>query len=403
MNIKQNAIYLYSFILGLFGFSILGQYIQLNVLKFPYYLVEIYFIPAILMNLSSTSGYFNRIRLSTALLMLLVLMSMFSNIINTGEIFSSIIAYRAILYLIFFVSYFRKKQNEIPLNLVLLISFGAVCGELIYVLFVSTSLVSSSINCLAIAILIWVLYMKKKYLFTMVSIIATLFLVINTGYRIGFFVIALTIMSIFVYTLVNSNHYKSIGQRFKAVLFFVVGFFGVLYFIINLNRIVERIAALTGMSDFAVFRVTTRLESLLSLDISTSQDTGRLEMFNVLQDRIWFIIPRGLFGFVEGGIEYAYYIDVPVTYLLDIFGSAVTLVIVFYFILKFIQQAKTKKIDKQMRSMSIWLIPLLGMLLITNGTFIANTSQAIIVGTILGYATKKEVYMKKESESKILV
>jgi len=398
MNINKKLINIYSFMLGLFGFSMLGQYIQLNVLKLPFYFVELFFIPVILMNLSSILGIFNRVRYSTVFLLVFIFMSMLSNILNTGELFSAIFSYRAILYLLFFMCYFRLYKKDIPLNLVFTIVLGAICGELVYVLIFSTSLVTSSVNCLAIAIAIWIPYLQKKYFLTVLIVMITLFLAINTGFRIGIIVVAFTILNLFLYSLINGKQYRRLRQKFKIVLFFGLGFCGLVLFISNLNFIIEKIASITGMSSFAIFRVTTRLESLITLDFSTSQDIGRLDMFIVFFERIWNIIPRGLIGSVEGGLEYSYYIDTPPLYLFDIFGSVMTILIYLYFSLLFIMFAKHRIINNQIEILSVWLIPLLGMLSLTNGTFMVNSGQAIMTGIILGYVTRKKKKYGKERE-----
>lgn len=383
---KQTFIYIYCFLLGLFGFSVFGLYILINITNLPFYFVEIFFVPMVLFNISSISSLLTKIRISMLFLVVLLIMSMLSNIIYTGQVFLSLIAYRSIIYLLIAYSYTKKYKLFIHIRFIYITAIGTIVGETLYVFLFNTGAITSSVNYLAFAIAIWIPFLMKKYFVAGLSLAGTLIVAIHSGFRIGIIVVIFTLINMFFYSILNNSRQRKI-QLIRTILFYLIGFLGITYFIRNLNDIVEFIANKTSMNSFAIFRVTSRLNDLFMFNFAASQDTLRLNLLSAFYEKIWNVIPGGLVGMVEGGIKYAYYIDLPPIYLIDIFGSFATLIIIIHFIIRFIIKIKLNRFDNQLEELAVWLLPLLGLLFLSNGTIIVNTGQAIMTGMILGKAT----------------
>ena len=144
------------------------------------------------------------------------------------------------------------------------------------------------------------------------------------------------------------------------------------------------------MSYFAIYRVTERMKGLLSLDFAGSQDTARLSIFQYpIQRFMRCIIPRGLIGEAIG--EYWLYIDVPILYLYDLFGSicaSAILINCFYQMCRHIKFVFRKLADRKVVLVTL-MMPVLFLLEIVNGTFVVVLFQGIETAFILAVVFSK--------------
>lgn len=375
----------------MFGFSILGQYIVINVFHFPYSLMEIYFLPIIYVKrykIVKTFKKLTSVTLIRALLYLLLLVGAIYGVLSTFDV-GILMSYRSILYMFICFFYMQKKETSCTIDDIQVVSFSAVIGECIYVVGISTSTVVSSTNVIAIALAIMTAFFLEKYIIATITILISLFLTINTGFRIGIVVVALCVVEMVIFTIVRTDRRAKFITIGKRIIIFMLVITAALYFITNYEEIIKSIADLTGMSSFAVFRITSRMQSLFSFDFETSQDTGRLEVFSYAIQRIWQIIPRGLIGESIG--EYWLYIDIPIIYLYDLFGSIASYVLIAWVIRILIYNlAKYKSNNNsQLKLLCIWLIPVLCLLFVVNGSFMVIVYQAIETGLILGILANK--------------
>lgn len=127
------------------------------------------------------------------------------------------------------------------------------------------------------------------------------------------------------YNIFHGNEHESHTKKARK-LFYTIAVFGVMfYFIGNYESIVMILANRLHMDQFAIFRVTTRMSSILRMDFSQSQDTDRLGLWLMpFNDFIYSIMPRGFIRTL--GI----YIDVPIIILYDVFGSIASWLIIIY-------------------------------------------------------------------------
>lgn len=73
----------------------------------------------------------------------------------------------------------------------------------------------------------------KEISFKFFAVLVNMFLAINTGFRIGIIVV-IFLLSLFLFSLLNSDQYRNIGQM---PLFFDIGFLGITYFLSYLTII----------------------------------------------------------------------------------------------------------------------------------------------------------------------
>ena len=383
---------IYLIILGALGFSMLGQFLILNVMGLPISLMEIYWIPVLVFLICDYNNVFKSLSMCSRMLFAAYLLLILGLIIGIASSLSIIFAYRSIIYLL--ISYLIFKSNNlynINLLYIFIIAFSAVIGELIFVSFFATDAITSSMNCLAVAIAIFTSFILKKYIFCLISIIISMFLAINTGFRIGIVIVIICIIELIIIIFLRCIKSKKWNIRLLAICMPVIAIIGWAIFVSYYSEIVYLIADITGMDEFAVFRVTERLEALLKFDFVASQDGTRLKVFKYVVDRIAQLLPRGLVGEVVG--EYWLYIDVPIIYLYDIFGSLFSLIIVLWFLGVVISNLKALNSNITLtKKLSLYTIPIIIILFIINGSFMVIVYQAVITGFILGNLTSKRKF-----------
>ena len=325
-----------------------------------------------------------------AVLFLLMIIGGVLGIVSTLDI-TVLFAYRSILYLLFCFFYVQRESLGCTLMQIFVVAFSAVCGELIYVLLLNEGGIAASTNCIAIALIIVIAFVLEKYILAAISVALSLFLTINTGFRIGIVTVALCVvemMALLIFRSFQKTSGKQFAKRMGVVVLFVCS---VVVFINYYEWIIDKIATLTGMSQSAKFRITERLRAFLQFDFTTSQDTQRLDIFKYPFERILQIFPRGLIG--ENIGEQWLYIDVPMLYLYDIFGSVAAWCIVIWFVvLGFWHLFHYRQLESyNMKMVCFWLMPVIAMLFIINGTFIVAMFQALQMGFILGILSNRRL------------
>lgn len=388
MYIKKVNNYWSYFLLGMFGFSILGQYLILDIFKFPIMLIEIFYIPFLFKYRTQIMNNFLTFKIRKSYLIpvyFMLILGLLIGIILEG--FHILLSYRSILYIILTYSITRKYGNKIDINILRNIFIGSIIGEGIYIMLLPPSKTAASMNILSIVGSLTILLLQEK-LFLSISLIIFIFIIsIKSGYRIGLIGLFLTLIIIFVINLFkNKKFFNPIKMLYKSVFIFI-GLCCFIYIKENLIDIVNYISEVTNMGSFATFRVTTRLEGLINLDFEISQDTDRLKIYRyIIDDFSKCILPRGIIDESNGNIWR--YIDIPVLYLYDAIGSISTLILLIVILLKYIKSLfiylKTYSEKYNSKEYIIVMFPILIFLIIVNGTFMVTSYQSILTGMILG-------------------
>lgn len=388
---KQLLKNIYLVLLGVFGFSILGQHIVINILHLPFSFMELYFIPLIIFRrkqVTKTIKKMGKVSIYTALLYMLLVTGLLFGIGTTFD-FNILFAYRSILYLFFCFKYVQTGNfSETPCT-VLKVAICAMVGEFIYILFFATGKIVSSTNCVAIATAIIAAFLLEKYVVAMLCTAFGMILSITTGFRIGIVVVGVCVIEMFIFLLVSRGKNRKETSVFSRALIVVAVIYTFALFISNYEGVIRYVADITGMDYFAIFRVTERMRGLFMRNSAISQDTQRLEIMTYPIQRLIQIFPRGLIG--ESIEEYWLYIDVPILYMYDLFGSIATIAIVLWIIgLLTYNLINIRKLDTFKR-IAIWLFPVMTLIFLINGTFMVTMFQAIETGVYLGILSRKKV------------
>lgn len=377
----------YLFLLGFLGFSMLGQFIILNVLHFPFSFMELYYLPLLVKYRNKLATCMKKVFVYPSrkifILEFLLLSGILIGFIETLD-FSILINYRTIVYMILIIEYVNMYGISINLNTVYYINFAAILGDFAFINIFSNSDITSSINCVAIALAVFSAFLNERY--TLGGLAAGIGILngITSGFRLGIIVSFLIIIEALVFTIVRNDNrcVRKVLLKRLGILIAVVGL--VIAVIVNYESIISFVATKMGMSYFAIYRVTERMKGLLSLDFVGSQDTARLLIFQYpIQRFICCIIPRGLIGEVIG--EYWLYIDVPILYLYDLFGSICACAILincFYQMCRHIKFVFRKFADRKV-VLATLMMPILFLLEIVNGTFVVILFQGIETAFIL--------------------
>lgn len=383
----------YLFLLGFLGFSMLGQFIILNVLHFPFSFMELYYLPLLVKYRNKLATCMRKVFVHPSrkifILEFLLLFGILIGFIETLD-FSILINYRTIVYMILIIEYVNMYGISINLDTVYYINFAAILGDFAFINIFSNSDITSSINCVAIALAVFSAFLNERYTLGGLATVIGILNGITSGFRLGIIVSFLIIIEAFVFTIVRNDNrcVRKVLSKRLGILIAVVGL--VIAALVNYESIISFVANKMGMSYFAIYRVTERMKGLLSLDFAGSQDTARLSIFQYpIQRFMRCIIPRGLIGEAIG--EYWLYIDVPILYLYDLFGSICACAILincFYQMCRHIKFVFRKLADRKVVLVTL-MMPVLFLLEIVNGTFVVVLFQGIETAFILAVVFSK--------------
>lgn len=383
-NIRKTVEYIYMFVLGFIGFSRMSQYIIFNVLHLPFYLIELFFIPFFAYKWNEYSSLFiknTRTKRFVCWTMILIYDVVIGCIVSMN-IVDTVTTSRALIYIVYLALIFEKKK-EFTLDKMFLVALGATLGEFIYGLrFSSADIASINTSCLAIMLFIPVI--KHQYmLFAGCSLLA-LVVSINSGYRIGIIVLLIALAECVVWIVFKDEKktIKSLGEK----LIIPVGLIVVMVVVAqNYSWFIKFSSEILGTSQYAIFRVTQRLEALFTGNFSQSNEQLRFEVFKYAGTAFWpSFFPKGLVGKTMGTLHYYY--DVPIVYLYDAFGSIPAYIIAAVCSVKGLRCffGAFKKTARDYIVLSGLMFPILFICLLTNGSFLYITFQCITTGIFIG-------------------
>ncbi len=383
-NMAKIIEYLYLFLLGVVAFSRMSQYIVLDVLNLPFYLIEIFFIPFFMYSYKEYFGYFQNASKKKSFLffVLVILWNLLIGFAYTFDLVGIVSTTRALAYIILIALIFKEKKG-FSIDKLFLISVGATIGELLYAVNItSTDIASINTSCLALMVLIPII--KKRYITFLLCSILGLIVSINSGYRIGIVVLLVSIAIGVVWITFSKEKLTLktfLGKLSIPIAMTVFVAICVSYY----EKLVAIVSGLFGTSEYAIYRVTNRLVGLFTGNISLSRDQQRLENYSlILETFVERLLPRGLVGESVGVL--GQYFDVPIIYMYDAFGSVLTIVLLAIICYKglmcFLQAFKKETPDYLV--LSGLMFPIFIIFIITNGSFLYITFQCITTGIILG-------------------
>lgn len=383
-DIGKKIEYIYMFVLGFIGFSRMSQYVIFDLFHLPFYLIEIFFLPFFTYKWNEYSSLFIRITRTKKFVgwTMILIYDVVIGCLVSMNIVDTVTTSRALIYIIYLALIFEKKK-AFSLDKMFLIALGAILGEFFYgIRFSSADIASINTSCLAIMLFIPVI--KHRYLLLAGCSLLALVVSINSGYRIGIIVLLVALAECIVWIVLKDEEktIRSLGVK----LVIPVGLVVVVVIVAqNYNWFIEFSSNILGTSQYAIFRVTQRLEALFTGNFSQSNEQLRFEVFKYAGTAFWpSFFPKGLVGKTMGTLHYYY--DVPIVYLYDAFGSVPAYIIAAVCSIKGLRCffGAFKKGVCEYIVLSGLMFPILFMCLITNGSFLYITFQCITTGIFLG-------------------
>jgi len=374
------------FITGLMAFSAISFYLTRVKLGLPFYLPELLLIPLLVVKHKMVRLYIKQLLKGLLVnaklipwLMFWILLVLLGYIF-TNDIFAVLSSGRAILYIIL-LAYLFSRSRTVSYNFLFYISFGAVVGDLLnsffhfgmYQMGDPRSITSANIIAVSLCISIPIIY--RKFLLQIITTLIVIMLIINCGFRIVLIVAVISFIFSHFALLIHHNYKQTIlNVIYLLIICFIISNF-VTYFI-----------NLYGITDYRYFRLVTRSENLLKRNIVASADESRVKKMNLIWETILSekILPHGFIS--EGKGLVGLHNDVPIVFLYDTIGSALSIVLLIWILFRggrFAMHEMKQPTFSTDTSVAIAFIVCI-LLLFTNGRFLYITYESWLFGIILG-------------------
>lgn len=269
---------IYLFFLGFIGFSRMSQYVIFSILHLPFYLIEIFFMPFLIYTWPEYINYLQKIikKKKFVFWTMLIAYDIAMGIVYTFDPINTITMSRSLVYIILIALIFEEKKS-FSVEKMFIVSLASMLGELFYGIKYSGSDIAS-INTTCLAIMVLIPMIKKNYVMFVICSILGLIISINSGYRIGIIVLILIVLESIIW-MVMSNEKKNKITIIGKMIIPIVAIMAVGFIVINYDALIEFSANVLGTSQYAVYRVTKRLEGLFKMDFDMSREAERFEMF----------------------------------------------------------------------------------------------------------------------------
>ncbi len=388
------------FLLGILSFSLISRYIFLYALEMPMMLPEIFWLLFLLLNIRIYVKDFSIIKnkkflISCAFLLVLFLFSVFRG----GSAYSTLSYVQSLFEFMFFAVIFMDYE-KIDVDKMWWLTFGAICGDLIYMMFLSVENYANVNHIAWVVCCVSSFLVKGKYKIVLSYIIAFV-AAIFSGYRINIILILVSLLVCVLWMILKKRE-NSIRALLVRLGLFVMLVCGTVFLYINLIPIIQKVASVFNFDANKIFRVVNRLEMFFSGTSGSGTDSHRVELMSmVFKEFPNTIFPSGLVrGPVDGNGWY--YIDIPLILFYEIFGSVLTWIILIFLIfwsVKLIKDSLRLPDFDKAYILTALALPGLYILLLTNGFFIIANSSAVITGILVGTVLK---YARAKSRIKVI-
>ncbi len=369
---------------GIFAFSGMSFYITRFVLGLPLYTPELLLLPFAMIKWRAVRralqilahGMLHDLKLPIYLLIWILMIAL--GYVITWNIADVLASARPILYILL-IAYVAAKSPLVNARGIFWLTFGAMIGELIHIMFfyklyvVLDDRFVVGVNLIAVflCISLSVVYRKVFMIFTCLTVAS--FLILGSAFRIVLIVTLLAFSGSYFMLLWKGGRGKFLWLVVGSIAVVVAG--GLALHFVGEGMV----------RDYAQFRVIDRTMRLLSGDIAGSQDIARIEKMKW----IWTgVIDRWLpKGFVSKAIdEIGNHNDVPIVYFYDTIGASFSLIFLPWLLAKgtsfLFAEFKRRTLDFDTTA-SIGVM-LFMVLLLVNGRFLYITYEAWLFGIILG-------------------
>ena len=385
---KNKRIYVMLFLCGFFGLSNNVTNLIFSKIGISFYLFEIFLIPLLVQR--KLKEYLNiGYTMSFVLLMLCAIFGILAGIVNTGNPGAVITCARSMMYLML-VAYMLPKllPNEGDLDNLFVISFGALMGDISF-LFTNQSVLLETgyihINILAVAFSTTIPFITRKISHIVLGLSGATIAAFFSGYRINTLVL-------FIAILVGGLYYIRNSKIIKRILLLIIYILVASSILVNYVQLITNVSQFLNLPKSVVYRIVERTEDLETGNLSRS-DMGRISQYKKdFKPLAKQVLPQGTIRKAISMNEYGKYTDVPVTYLVDMFGSIVTIIMVIYLLIKWLWLFVRVFMEKNMSEMKIFAgmcFPIILCLFLINGTMFSFANIAVMAGIPIGYVINK--------------
>lgn len=377
---KVNLINTLYFICGFVVFSPIASYISLNILKLPFAVPELLFVPFyfIFKKTIDLKPNYKTLAIGSSILLFLMAVAFIVNLFPFSSILSTA---RGYFYMIVVFSIFKNKPLQ-NIDFIFFITFGASVAWIMLGLasfnqrlllgsYDETLAVYGNMIALGLFIAISILY--KRTIFQLFSILIVTTLSLTVGLRRQ---ILISLVSYVLSFIIKVNFTLKSTLKNLSIVFVIV------FISINAYPVLKNYMEIA--SPILYVRIFLKSEQFLSNELGES-DQHRLNSFKNFNNNIEdYILPRGLVSKrstkdTGTGI----YMDSPYTEIFHTFGIILTIPLIIFLIKSILFHFRSYYILKNKES-SLWLI-MIGVvitLLFIEGSFLNFVYATPITGFV---------------------
>ena len=389
----------YYILLGMLTFSRLGNWIVLELIGFPFYFAEIFFLPVLFINKTGYRTYIKETVQKSPFFIILLLYLLLINIVGalTSEnIYASLELSRSIFYIAILFSVYSQNISVLSVKSLKTVVFGGVAGQLVYALFMNEKdFLVPLFFVFALAIIIPTV--KRQFLQSLMMFSICFVVSLLSGYRIPLLIILIAGITCIIYTLFHLNTVKKV---FFGPLVLAASVFISAKMILNYDQIVIRLAEIFHLSSTTIYRILYKMDvDFLMLQRASGHSYRDWLSFplDIFRESVF---PRGISLWSDGIYRYGYYTDNPIIILYDLFGSAVgwaITILIMYMGARAFLKAMFHKNDRMFDIMAL-MFPAVLVAFVINGSFAFGCVQPLILGIVLGYWNKKAPFDSLKGE-----
>lgn len=383
---------LFYFILGFFLFSSIGFYIVKIKLEYPFFLLEVFLIPFVILKFKKTvknlnylvNSYYSFIIFICLLISILLLALLGIN--NSNDYFGVLALTRNFLYIGIMILIFCKK-NKISYNFLFFVSLGAIIGDIIHILIrfqlleknviVDSAIIFNTSNTALFLINSLPIIYRKSMLTKIFVMLISIFIIYLCNYRLLLIVFFISIMFSNLLVLLKFRtkfFYKLLNYLFIILIFFFM--FNIL--INNINQGTVR-----------YYRLYTRTTNLLYGNIFKSSEMNRINKIkSIWNESSYNALPKGFLPACRG------IWDCPIGYFFYVFGFPIAIVLLFWITLKglIFSYWEIKNCSFNVNtSIAVYFI-IYVIFLIFNGRFYMLPNESILFGILISRWFRKYNY-----------
>lgn len=407
MKSKTILQYLLILITGILGFSYISNYILLQKLQLPFYIVELFLLPSIFMYFNKYINIFVRSikkrMVCFFILTILLMTAVILGVINGAGFIGALTMSRSLVYIIL-VAFIFCEYKEFDLSKLYILVLGATIGEFINVAIIAPGLSNykgiAQVNIIAIALVVLIPVIRRRNAQGVICFSLAFLTAYLSGMRTPILICVITYIIANIYVVLSIS-FTTRKKVIKLLLMGVILSVVIGAIILRIDIILNRVAEIFHMDSYTIFRISDRMKAFLNFDFVASQDTSRIEGYKkIFSEFIPSLIPRGFIGEIKG---VGNYIDVPILFIYDVFGSFFGMILLYIIVKRALSKVRDlfRKKLLDIDVVAAIMVFIYFVLFIINGRFLYITYESILSGIVIGVWFNKNIRKEVSNESSI--